>query len=221
MNDCASRNEHAATTRATGTLRSHADQTRATTSVVTTADPRTIKPPNINTPRAMAGRPDPQYSFHERTIRVSWPHSATTARNDMALKMIASEPKAAGSICREANANIAKPRIEAANLIASAAALPLSASTANTDCSILLIMILRKRSFTGRQAEQFIADSRFRKRAKCKRGICAVRIAGRVAERRRPRAVSVAGSAGAPPHRTGYRTQRLDRCGQAAIRRLQ
>ena len=84
--------------------------------------------PNASAPRASAGRSVPRYSSHERTIKVSWPHAAITARNDIALKMTASVPKACGCMLRAASANIANPRIEPVNLIASAAALPLSTS---------------------------------------------------------------------------------------------
>ena len=50
-------------------------------------------------------------------MRVSWPQSAAAARNDIALKIMASEPNAAGSIYREASANIARPSTEAVNLM--------------------------------------------------------------------------------------------------------
>ena len=49
-------------------------------------------------------------------MRVSWPQSATTEKNDIALKMMASEPKLAGSMDREASANMVKPSTDAGEL---------------------------------------------------------------------------------------------------------
>ena len=51
--------------------------------------------------------------------------------------MIASVPNADGSIRRDANAKMAKPRTEEPNLIASTVALPLSTSLVNTVRAIL------------------------------------------------------------------------------------
>jgi hypothetical protein len=97
--------------------------------------------PNASAPRASAGRSVPRYSSQERTIKVSWPHAAITARNDMALKMTASVPKACGSMLRAASANIAKPRIEPVNLIASAAALPQSTSLLGMKLAMVRVVV--------------------------------------------------------------------------------
>src|SRR6516162_2569143 len=70
----------------------------------------------------------------------------------MALKMTATEPNASSPISREASANITNPRIEAVNLITSAAALPLITLDAMTCCSELLTMLLRGRPRTVRPA---------------------------------------------------------------------
>ena len=114
----------------TGAWRSQIGQVTATTATMSNEAPSTIVSPNLSAPRARAGRWDPQYSSHDRTIRVSWPQSAITPRNDMELKMMASEPKAAASMWRADSANMANPRIEPVNLMPSAVALPRSTSLA-------------------------------------------------------------------------------------------
>src|SRR5262245_62005729 len=105
------------------------------------AAPTVTWAPKVSAPRASAGRSERQYSAHERTIRVSWPHSEAAARNDMALKMMASEPNVSGSMWREHSANMVNPSTDAVNLIASAVALPLSTSFCNSERAIRSIML--------------------------------------------------------------------------------
>src|SRR5437899_2916003 len=112
MSACANRKAQAAAISASGAWRSQIDQATATAAAIVSAAPSTIVSPNVNAPRASAGRPDPQYSSQERTISVSWPQSAATLRNDVALKMMASAPNATGSMWRAASANMQNPRID-------------------------------------------------------------------------------------------------------------
>ncbi len=135
------RNVHAASTKWTETARSHSNQVLATMTARTRAVPNTTCAPNVSTPRASAGRPDPLYSLHERTMRVSWPQSATTERNDIALKTMASEPKLAGSMDRDASANMVKPRMDAENLRVNAAALPFNTWLCKKYWAIFLTML--------------------------------------------------------------------------------
>ena len=73
-------------------------------------------------------------------MRVSWPQSATTEKNDIALKMMASEPKLAGSMDREASANMVKPSTDAVNLRVKAAALPFNTGLSRKYLAIFLTM---------------------------------------------------------------------------------
>src|SRR5215204_1044033 len=140
MRECMKRNVHAASTKECEAARSQMDQTPATASATNRATENATCAPNRSTPRANAGRSVPQYSFHERTMRVSWPQSATTEKNDIALKMMASEPKLAGSIDRDASANMVKPRTDAENLRVNAAALPFNTWLSRKYCAIFLTM---------------------------------------------------------------------------------
>src|SRR5437667_9755829 len=98
--------------------------------------------------------------------------------------MMARDPNDAGSMQREDNANMANPAMEAASLIAKAAALPFSTLPIRRDCAIFLIIMTRSRSPVfephGNRCvepspksgiEPLFADSADCERAKLNRGI--------------------------------------------------
>src|SRR3954469_24702545 len=129
ISDWANMKKHAASSKFVDTAGSHTDQPSATATPVTRPVMTAICAPNVKAPRA------------KPTIRASCAHSEITAKNDIALKMTASVPNAAGSMWRDDNANMANANTDAVNLIVSTAALPFGTSFDGSASAILLTIV--------------------------------------------------------------------------------
>src|SRR3954464_13584109 len=141
ISDWANMKKHAASSKFVDTAGSHTDQPSAPATPVTRPAMTAVCAPNTKAPRAKPKRWLLQYSPHERTIRASCPHNETAAKNDIALKMTASVPNAAGSMLGDDNANMANASTEAVNLIVSTAALPFGTSFDGSASAIVLTIV--------------------------------------------------------------------------------
>src|SRR4029077_14700932 len=140
---CTIRNRQAATTRPGELAQPATLLPTATQPAQNRAAPAHTTIPNDIAQRACVERCWWCYSFHERTIRVSWPHNSMTARNETRLKQIANCPNSAGPMTRSAIVSITMFSDEPPSLIRKATSAPCAIpDSANREDMLRAIFII-------------------------------------------------------------------------------